>query len=184
VREVGPHICIKRDLPGRLLGGRQSGRGDATGSERQEGPAVEHDTAPWIDFAIDSKATWISRGADGRCHITGGAALLPSGEDGSSCRRSGLPQHDVAGQCAGTSDLVGERDGGDLGRPPLFSKKNESRTLPACQTILNAIGNLLADGCQVEQFLFADIFRFFGKLPIYRRLVPEIIIPIHACHCA
>lgn len=83
VREVGPHICIKRDLPGRLLGGRQSGRGDATGSERQEGPAVEHDTAPWIDFAIDSKATWISRGADGRCHITGGAALLPSGEDGS-----------------------------------------------------------------------------------------------------
>jgi hypothetical protein len=35
-----------------------------------------------------------------------------------------------------------------------------------------------------EEFLFADIFRFFGKLPIYRRLVPEIIIPIHACHCA
>ena len=62
--------------------------------------------------------------------------------------------------------------------------QNESRTLPACQTILNAIGNLLADGCQVEEFLFADIFRFFGKLPIYRRLVPEIIIPIHACHCA
>jgi hypothetical protein len=59
-----------------------------------------------------------------------------------------------------------------------------SRRLPACQTILNAIGNLLADGCQVEEFLFADIFRFFGKLPIYRSLVPEIIIPIHACHCA
>jgi hypothetical protein len=38
---------------------------------------------PWIDFAIDSEATWISRGADGGCHITGGAALLPSGEDGS-----------------------------------------------------------------------------------------------------
>jgi hypothetical protein len=56
--------------------------------------------------------------------------------------------------------------------------------LTACQTILNAIGNLLAHGCQVEEFLVADIFRFFGKLPIYRRLVPEIIIPIHACHCA
>src|SRR6266850_523005 len=44
VREVRPHICIKRDLPGRLLGGSQSGRGDATGGERQEGSAVEHDT--------------------------------------------------------------------------------------------------------------------------------------------
>src|SRR5262245_9529029 len=48
VREVGPHICIKRDLPGRLLGGSQSGRGDATGGERHEGSAVEHDTPPWI----------------------------------------------------------------------------------------------------------------------------------------
>ena len=25
VREVGPHICIKRDLPGRLLGGANRG---------------------------------------------------------------------------------------------------------------------------------------------------------------
>src|SRR5262245_15348014 len=40
--------------------------------------------------------------------------------------------------------------------------------LPACQTILNAIGNLFADRCQVEQFLFAqDIFGCFGKLPIH-----------------
>ena len=66
----------------------------------------------------------------------------------------------------------------------LRSFPNGSRRLSACQTILNAIGNLLADGCQVEEFLFVDIFRFFGKLPIHRRLVPEIIIPIHACHCA
>jgi hypothetical protein len=57
--------------------------------------------------------------------------------------------------------------------------------LPACQTILNAIGNLLADDCQVEEFLFAeDIFDFSGKLTIHRRLVPKVIIPIHACHCA
>jgi hypothetical protein len=57
--------------------------------------------------------------------------------------------------------------------------------LPACQTILNAIGNLLADRCQVEQFLFAeDTFGFFGKLPIHHRFVPKEIIPIHACHCA
>ena len=57
--------------------------------------------------------------------------------------------------------------------------------LPACQTILNAIGNLFADRCQVEQFLFAeDIFGFFSKLTIHHRLVPEEMIPIHACHCA
>jgi hypothetical protein len=54
--------------------------------------------------------------------------------------------------------------------------------LPACQTILNAIGNLLADRCQVEEFLF--ILGFFGKLPIHRRLVPKVIIPIHVWHCA
>jgi hypothetical protein len=60
-----------------------------------------------------------------------------------------------------------------------------SRRLPACQTILNAIGNLLADGRQVEEFLFAeDICGFFGKLPIRRRLVPKVIIPIHTWHCA
>jgi hypothetical protein len=47
--------------------------------------------------------------------------------------------------------------------------------LPACETILNAIGNLLTDRCQVEEFLFAeDIFGFFGKLPIHRRLVPKV----------
>jgi hypothetical protein len=45
--------------------------------------------------------------------------------------------------------------------------------LPACQTILNGIGNLLADRCQVKEFLFAEhIFGFFGKLPIHCRLVP------------
>ena len=59
------------------------------------------------------------------------------------------------------------------------------RRIPACQAILNAIGNLLTDRCQVEEFLFAeDIFGFFGKLPIHHRLVPKEIIPIHACHCA
>jgi hypothetical protein len=45
--------------------------------------------------------------------------------------------------------------------------------LPACQTILNGIGNLLADRCQVKEFLFAEhIFGFFGELPIHCRLVP------------
>jgi len=69
--------------------------------------------------------------------------------------------------------------------PALWREPVHFKRLPACQTILNVIGNFLADGCQVEQFLFAeDIFGFFGKLPIHRRLVPKIIIPIHACHGA
>ena len=63
--------------------------------------------------------------------------------------------------------------------------RKRSRRLPAGQTILNAIGNLLAGDCQVEEFLFAeDIFGFFSKLPIHRRLMPKVIIPIHACHDA
>src|SRR5262249_14913125 len=61
----------------------------------------------------------------------------------------------------------------------------DCRTLPAGQTILNAVSGLLAYGCQVEKFLFAeDIFGFFGKLPINHRLVPKVVIPIHVCHCA
>jgi hypothetical protein len=44
------------------------------------------------------------------------------------------------------------------------------RPLSACQAILNVIGDLLADGCQVEEFL-KGIFGFFGKLPIHGRLL-------------
>src|SRR5262245_19604396 len=69
--------------------------------------------------------------------------------------------------------------------PALWREPVHFKRLPACQTILNVIGNFLADGCQVEQFSFAeDISGFFGKLPIHRRLVPKVIIPIHACHGA
>src|SRR5262245_44770374 len=67
---------------------------------------------------------------------------------------------------------------------PSGTLTKRSRRLPACQTILDAIGNLLADGRQVEEFLFAeDICGFFGNLPIHRLLVSKIIIPIHAWHC-
>jgi hypothetical protein len=56
--------------------------------------------------------------------------------------------------------------------------------LPTCQAILDAIGDLFADGCQVEEFLFAEaIFSLFGKLPIYSRFGSKVIIPIHAWHC-
>src|SRR5262245_25956902 len=52
--------------------------------------------------------------------------------------------------------------------------------LPACKTILDVVGDLLADVCQVEEF-FPDngIFGLFGKLSIRGRLLPEIVVPLH-----
>jgi hypothetical protein len=53
-------------------------------------------------------------------------------------------------------------------------------SLPAWPTILDVIGHLLADGCQVEKFLLDEgIFGLLGKLPIYSRLLPKIVIPVH-----
>jgi hypothetical protein len=50
----------------------------------------------------------------------------------------------------------------------LFTYVRRPRQLSACQAILNVIGDLLADGCQVEEFLLdKGIFGFFGKLPIH-----------------
>src|SRR5262245_55569560 len=76
--------------------------------------------------------------------------------------------------------VLGGRD-----RTPTVRLSFKLRTLPTCQAILDAIGNLFADGCQVEEILFAEaIFGLFGKLPIHRRLGSKVIIPIHAWHCA
>src|SRR6266511_3234722 len=56
-------------------------------------------------------------------------------------------------------------------------------TLPACLTILDAIGDLLADGCQIEEFLLEGILGLFGKFPIHSRLLPKIVIPVHVTSC-
>ena len=54
------------------------------------------------------------------------------------------------------------------------------RGLSAGPTILDVIGDLLADSCQVEEFLFDEgIFGLLGKLPIHGRLLPKIVIPVH-----
>jgi hypothetical protein len=56
--------------------------------------------------------------------------------------------------------------------------------LPACPTILDVIGDLLADGRQIEEFLLNEgIFGLFGKLPIHSRLLPKIFIPVHVSSC-
>ena len=46
--------------------------------------------------------------------------------------------------------------------------------------ILDVIGRLLTNRCQVEKLLFYGyVFSRFGKLPIFGRFVPQIISPIH-----
>jgi hypothetical protein len=52
--------------------------------------------------------------------------------------------------------------------------------LAARHTILDVIGCLLTNRCQVEKLLFYGlVFSRFGKLPIFGRFVPQIIGPIH-----
>jgi hypothetical protein len=52
--------------------------------------------------------------------------------------------------------------------------------LPSRHTILDVVGCLLANRCQVEQLLlYRWVFGPFGKLPILGRFVPQIISPIH-----
>src|SRR5262252_3384403 len=52
--------------------------------------------------------------------------------------------------------------------------------LAARHAILDVIGCLLTNRCQVEKLLFYGwFFSRFGKLPIFGRFVPQIITPIH-----
>src|SRR5215831_2980543 len=52
--------------------------------------------------------------------------------------------------------------------------------LAARHAILDVIGRLLTNRCQVEKLLFYGyVFSRFGKLPIFGRFVPQIIAPIH-----
>ena len=48
--------------------------------------------------------------------------------------------------------------------------------LSTCPLVVNFICHLLTNGCQFEKLLLHEgVFRGFGKLPIFRRLLPEII---------
>jgi hypothetical protein len=74
----------------------------------------------------------------------------------------------------------------ELGSPGLTALATDwrrmcfRRPLPAWTTILDVIGDLLADVCQVEEFLLDEsIFGLLGKLPIHRRLLSKILIPVH-----
>jgi hypothetical protein len=46
--------------------------------------------------------------------------------------------------------------------------------------ILDVVGDLFADVCQLKEFLLDDgIFGLFGKLSIHGRLLPQIVVPLH-----
>jgi hypothetical protein len=54
-----------------------------------------------------------------------------------------------------------------------LAKSTVQRQSPACQTVLDAIGDLLADRRQLKQVFFDDkIVRLLGKFPIRSRLAP------------
>lgn len=62
---------------------------------------------------------------------------------------------------------------------------SNQKPLPACSTILNVIGDFLADSCQFEKFLLdEDVFGLFGNLPIHGCLLSKIVVPIHECACS
>ena len=63
----------------------------------------------------------------------------------------------------------------------LFSPSDTSDIVTRLSDDPQCIGDLLADGCQIEELLLnQDIFSLFGKFPIHSRLLPKIVIPVHA----
>jgi hypothetical protein len=63
----------------------------------------------------------------------------------------------------------------------LHGAREAQTSLPACLMILDVIGDLLADGRQIEELLLdKGIFGLFGKFSIHGRLLPKIFIPVHA----
>ncbi len=69
----------------------------------------------------------------------------------------------------------------DFDAEKLFRQRGTSDVVTRLSAILDVISDLLADGCQIEELLLnKDIFGFFGKLPIHNRLLPKIVIPVHA----
>ena len=66
------------------------------------------------------------------------------------------------------------------GRRPRPGSTSLMARLAARHTILDVIGCLLTNCCQIEKLLFYGlVFSRFSKLPIFGRFVPQIIGPIH-----
>ena len=82
---------------------------------------------------------------------------------------------------------VGERvrillkcDRPGLSLPPANEIAAAFRASSGSHAILDVVGDLVANLCQVEQFLLEDwIFGFFRQLPIFLGFVSKIIVEIH-----
>jgi hypothetical protein len=67
----------------------------------------------------------------------------------------------------------------------LLRRWSKARTisigLSGGHTILDVIGNPVANICQFQQFLFdQSVVRLFGQLSIFSAFVSKIVIPVHA----
>jgi len=52
--------------------------------------------------------------------------------------------------------------------------------LPACEVVLDIVGDLFTHRCQLKHLDFDEgIVSLLGKLPIFGRLVPEIVRLVH-----
>jgi hypothetical protein len=82
-------------------------------------------------------------------------------------------------------------DIGNLGRATLTSREwiitrrvdldvTVAPSSPTWHVVLDIVGDLLTNGCQVKKLLFCRrVFGRFGMLPKLCRFVPKIISPIH-----
>jgi hypothetical protein len=66
-----------------------------------------------------------------------------------------------------------------MARPP-HSMGDVRDQLPACEMVLDIIGDLFTHGRQLKHLVFDDrIVSLLCKLPILGCLVPEIVRPVH-----
>jgi hypothetical protein len=60
------------------------------------------------------------------------------------------------------------------------AETSRAKGLPACEMVLDIVGDLFTHGRQLKHLVFDDrIVSLLGKLPILGCLVPEIVSPIH-----
>jgi hypothetical protein len=69
-----------------------------------------------------------------------------------------------------------------MARPPHLTGGVRDQ-LPACEMVLDIVGDLFTHGRQHKHLVFdGRIVSLLGKLPIHGCLVPEIVRPVHAVH--
>jgi hypothetical protein len=82
--------------------------------------------------------------------------------------------------CSKLAILVGPFDCFPAMARPHTQRVRFSDQLPACEMVLDIIGNLFTHGRQLKHLVFDDrIVSLLGKLPILDCFLPEIVSPVH-----